>query len=266
MNETRDIGRSAAGARQRRHYTWFGDELVPEERKAPRVRRVFTSVAPRYDLMNDLMSGGLHRLWKDALVAWLAPAAGPRGYRHLDVAGGTGDIAYRVLAAAGERATSIVLDINPAMLTAGRARPEARRLGARLAFAAGDGEALPLAGGSVDAVTVAFGIRNMTRIDRALAEALRVLRHGGRFMCLEFSRVSVPVLDEFYAGYCDRVIPALGQAVAGDGAAYRYMVESIHRFPAQQEFAGMIAAAGFERVRWRDLAGGIAAMHSAWRL
>jgi len=248
------------------HYTNFGDQRVPASAKAGQVERVFTSVARRYDLMNDLLSGGLHRLWKDAMVAWLAPAGQRHAYRHLDVAGGTGDIAIRVLQAGGPAATSLVVDINPAMMTAGLRRPAILEFANRLAFAAGDAENLPLPDRSVDACTIAFGIRNVTRIDRALGEMHRVLRHGGRFMCLEFSQVSVPVLDDLYETYSDRVIPILGQVVGGDRAAYRYLVESIRRFPPQREFAGMVESAGFSRVAWRDLTGGIAAIHSGWRL
>ena len=247
-------------------YTHFGAERIEVGAKAGRVGQVFRAVAPRYDLMNDLMSGGLHRLWKDALVAWLAPGLSSRAYMHADLAGGTGDIAYRVQEAAGGRARSIVIDVNPAMLRQGRMRPEARRLGARLAFIAGDAECLPLADCSLDAVTIAFGIRNVTRIERALGEARRVVRHGGRFLCLEFSHVSVPVLDDLYDAYSDRVIPVLGETVTGQRDAYRYLVESIRRFPDQDEFARMIAGAGFDRVSYRDLTGGIAAMHSGWRL
>jgi len=256
----------AGSAHTAPEYTYFGDQRIEAGVKRQRVGEVFTSVAERYDLMNDLMSGGLHRLWKDALVAWLAPWAGARPYLHLDLAGGTGDIAFRVQDAAGPSARSLVVDINPAMLRRGRARPQARRLGARIAFIAGDAERLPLPDRSLDAVTIAFGIRNVTRIDQALGEIHRVLRHGGRFMCLEFSRVSVPVLDELYEAYSDRVIPLLGAAVTGNAAAYRYLVESIRRFPAQAEFARMITGQGFQRVTWRDLTGGIAAMHSGWRL
>jgi demethylmenaquinone methyltransferase/2-methoxy-6-polyprenyl-1,4-benzoquinol methylase len=247
-------------------YTHFGSERVETGAKSARVGQVFSTVAGRYDLMNDLMSGGLHRLWKDALVAWLAPGAGQRGYLHADVAGGTGDVAYRVLDAAGPSARSLIIDVNAAMLAQGRRRPEARRLALRVAFVAGDAEHMPIADGAVDAVTIAFGIRNVTRIEDALSEAFRVLRHGGRFLCLEFGHVSVPVLDDIYDAYSDRVIPLLGRAVTGNAAAYRYLVESIRRFPPQDEFAAMIAAAGFERMAFRNLAGGIAAMHSGWRL
>ncbi|NND50084.1 MAG: class I SAM-dependent methyltransferase [Rhizobiales bacterium] len=247
-------------------YTHFGAERVQIGAKAERVGQVFRAVAPRYDMMNDLMSGGLHRLWKDALVAWLAPGLSARDYWHADLAGGTGDIAYRVQDAAGGRAQSIVIDINPAMLARGRLRPEAQRLRGQLTFVAGDAERIPLPDRSIDAVTIAFGIRNVTRIECALEEAFRVLRLGGRFLCLEFSHVSVPVLDDLYDAYSDRVIPVLGQTVAGQGDAYRYLIESIRRFPHQDEFAQMMEAGGFERVSYRDLTGGIAAMHSGWRL
>jgi demethylmenaquinone methyltransferase/2-methoxy-6-polyprenyl-1,4-benzoquinol methylase len=212
------------------------------------------------------MSGGLHRLWKDALVDQLGPAVGRRGFTHIDVAGGTGDIAFRVAGRSGPGALSLVIDVSTSMLLAGGSRREARALGRRIAFVAGDAEALPLADRSVDACTIAFGIRNVTRIPAALAEAARVLKFGGRFLCLEFSRVSVPVLDVAYEIYSDRVIPALGLAMVGDEASYRYLVESIRRFPDQETFAALIAGAGLRRVAWRDLSGGIAAIHSAWRV
>jgi demethylmenaquinone methyltransferase/2-methoxy-6-polyprenyl-1,4-benzoquinol methylase len=212
------------------------------------------------------MSGGLHRLWKDALVAWARPDGRTRAFRHLDVAGGTGDIAFRMAEAGGRGVRSLVLDINPGMVAAGRGRPEAAALRGRVAFAVGDAEALPLADRSVDLYTIGFGIRNVTRKDVALAEAHRVLRIGGRFLCLEFSRVDVPVLDSVYDLYSMNVIPEIGRAVAGEREAYRYLVESIRRFPDQASFGEMIAAAGFSRVTWRNLTGGIAAIHSGWRL
>jgi len=244
----------------------FGYQKVPSVEKQTRVGEVFSSVSQRYDLMNDLMSGGLHRLWKDAMVGWLAPDTGTRAGFHLDIAGGTGDIAYRVALAARAPIHSLVLDINHEMIRAGKARPEARRLADTLSFVVGNAEHLPLPDGCVDYCTVAFGIRNVTDIARALREARRVLKIGGRFVCLEFSRVEVPVLDDLYDAFSTSVIPRLGQMVAGDRAAYRYLVESIRRFPAQEDFAEMLKTAGFARVSWRNLAGGIAAIHSGWRL
>jgi demethylmenaquinone methyltransferase/2-methoxy-6-polyprenyl-1,4-benzoquinol methylase len=244
----------------------FGFREVAAADKQRLVDDVFHRVADRYDLMNDLMSGGLHRLWKDALVAWLAP---PRrssvAYSVLDVAGGTGDIAFRV-ADRSEGATLTVADINPEMLAVGRERAERRHLADRIDFVEANAEHLPFDADSFDAVTIAFGIRNVPRIDRALAEAVRVLKPGGRFLCLEFSSVDVAVLDRIYELYSFNVIPRLGGWVVGDEEPYRYLVESIRRFPNQARFAAMIEKAGFARVAWRNLSGGIAAMHSGWKL
>lgn len=260
---------SGEGASGPQETVSFGFETVSEPEKARRVRRVFESVSGRYDLMNDLMSGGVHRLWKQAMVDWLAPRP---GLRLLDVAGGTGDIAFRVIERLGsERAGNIVVcDLTPEMLRVGRDRAVDRgilpgRPGCPR-WVCGDAEALPLADRSVEAYTIAFGLRNVTRIDAALAEARRVLRPGGRFLCLEFSHVAVPLVSELYDLYSFKVLPALGARVTGDRDAYRYLVESIRRFPAQDELLARIAAAGLERVRYRNLSGGIAALHSAWRL
>ena len=247
----------------------FGFETVPAPDKARRVRQVFESVSGRYDLMNDLMSGGVHRLWKEAMIDWLAPRP---GIRLLDVAGGTGDIALRVIARLGAEQVGeiVVCDLTPEMLEVGRDRaidrgvlpshPGSPRL------VCGNAEALPLAERSVEAYTIAFGLRNVTRIEAALAEAHRVLRPGGRFLCLEFSQVAVPLISEIYDLYSFKVLPTLGEIVTGDRDAYRYLVESIRRFPAQDALADLMAAAGFDQVRYRNLTGGIAALHSAWRL
>ncbi len=250
--------------------THFGDRVVSQAEKAPLVRGVFESVADRYDLMNDLMSGGIHRLWKAAMIGWLDPRP---GMTVLDVAGGTGDIALRVLERVGpERAGPVIVcDLTPAMLAAGRDRMIDRGILAHhvrggLHWICGDAEALPLPARSVEAYTIAFGLRNVTRIDRALAEARRVLKPGGRFLCLEFSRVVLPLLAKLYHAYSFKVLPALGQAVAGDRDAYLYLVESIRRFPPQDDLAALIEGAGLEQVRYRNLTGGIAALHSAWRL
>jgi len=240
----------------------FGYRRVKAEEKARLVRQVFDSVADRYDLMNDLMSGGIHRLWKAELVDLLAPRA---GQRLLDVAGGTGDIARRILARAGAAAVT-VCDINERMLRRGRDRAiDAGRLSG-IAWVCGDAEALPVADASVDGYTIAFGLRNVTRIDEALAEARRVLRPGGHFLCLEFAPVDTPVLNRLYDLYSFAVLPVLGQMVAGDREAYQYLAESIRRFPPQQELARRMAAAGLEQVSVRSLTGGIAALHSGWRL
>jgi demethylmenaquinone methyltransferase/2-methoxy-6-polyprenyl-1,4-benzoquinol methylase len=239
----------------------FGFRRVPEADKAGLVRRVFDSVAPRYDLMNDLMSGGLHRLWKAALIDTLAPRA---TMRLLDVAGGTGDVALAFRARGG--GAVVVCDINPTMLGVGRDRAiDANRVDG-LSWVAGDAEALPIPDRSMDAYTIAFGLRNVTHIDRALAEARRVLKPGGRFLCLEFSHVVVPALGWLYDRYSFEFLPRLGKWVAGDRDAYAYLVESIRRFPEQGELARRMGEAGLELTSWRNLTGGVVALHSAWRL
>ena len=241
----------------------FGFSPVAAEAKQGLVNEVFARVARRYDLMNDLMSGGLHRLWKDDLIGWLSPPKGLAPFALLDVAGGTGDIASRFLGASGGGSQAVICDISAEMLAVGRERAGGEE---RLAFVQGNAECLPFPGKCFDAYTIAFGMRNLTHISKALAEAFRVLRPGGRFLCLEFSAVETPILDTLYDAYSMNAIPALGALVAGDAASYRYLVESIRRFPDQQTFMGMIETAGFERVRYRNLTGGIAAIHSAWRL
>ena len=244
--------------------THFGFRDVPLRAKQAMVDDVFHSVANRYDLMNDLMSGGLHRAWKGALVTAVNPPKS-RAFSLLDLAGGTGDVAFRVLAAGGAATRATVVDINPDMLDVGRARAAARGLAAAT-FVEGNAEALPFADRSFDAVTIAFGIRNVPRIDVALGEFFRVLRPGGRFVCLEFSTVDVPGLDALYDLYSFNVIPALGRTVTGDAEAYRYLVESIRRFPPPESFAELMRAAGLARVSFRPLTGGIVALHSGWRL
>ncbi|HUO88706.1 MAG TPA: bifunctional demethylmenaquinone methyltransferase/2-methoxy-6-polyprenyl-1,4-benzoquinol methylase UbiE [Rhizomicrobium sp.] len=243
----------------------FGFRDVPEDQKEGLVREVFSSVASKYDLMNDLMSGGIHRLWKDAFVEWLNPQP---GWRVLDVAGGTGDVAFRIadrVRARGGEAAITVCDINPDMLAEGIKRANAKGERA-VTWIAGDAEALPVPDASMDAYTIAFGIRNVTHIDRALREARRVLKPGGRFLCLEFSRVEAPGLDALYDAYSLNVLPRLGRIVANDADSYRYLAESIRRFPPQARFAKMIEQAGLGQVKVRNLSGGIAAMHSAWKL
>ena len=242
--------------------THFGARTVAEDEKAGLVHGVFTSVASRYDVMNDVMSGGVHRLWKDAAMDWLAPRD---GQRLLDVAGGTGDIAFRFLRRA-PRAEAVVLDLTEPMLTEGRRRAEAARLGDRLDWIAGDAMALPFGDASFDRHAISFGIRNVTRIGDALAEAFRVLRPGGRMMVLEFSQVPNPMLRRAYDAYSFNVIPRMGQAIARDRESYQYLVESIRNFPDQETFAGMIRDAGFGQVRYRNLTQGIAALHSGWKL
>ncbi len=240
----------------------FGDRVVSEDEKAGLVRDVFSSVASRYDLMNDLMSGGIHRLWKDAMMDWLAPHG---RQRLLDVAGGTGDIAIRFLKRA-PGASAVVVDMTEPMLEAGRRRAGGSGLSDRVEWVAGDAMSLPFPDSGFDACAISFGIRNVTRVGDALAEAFRVLRPGGRLMVLEFSRVTVPILQGAYDLYSFSVIPRMGQAVTGDGDSYRYLVESIRRFPDQESFAAMLRDAGFEQVRYRNLSMGIAALHSGWRI
>jgi len=237
----------------------FGYREVGEDEKPALVQGVFSSVARRYDLMNDLMSGGVHRIWKDLAVDWLSPRD---DWTVVDAAGGTGDIAFRIAARAPGAAIT-VCDINEEMLEQGRARA-AKRSG-NITWLCADAEALPLDDGMADAFTIAFGIRNVTHIDRVLGEAFRVLKPGGRFLCLEFSKPA-PGLDILYDRYSFSVLPRLGRMIARDGEAYRYLAESIRRFPAQKPFAKMIEAASFAQVKFRNLSGGIAAMHSGWKL
>ena len=248
----------------------FGFRQVRASEKSSLVRAVFDGVAQRYDLMNDLMSFGVHRLWKQAIIDWLAPRP---NMRLLDVAGGTGDIALRFLARAsrGGRniavpAHAIVCDINEAMMQVGRERAIDRGVLRELSWVCGSAEELPFTSRAVEACTIAFGLRNVTDIERALAEMYRVLAPGGRFMCLEFSRVDAPILADLYDRYSFSIVPALGRIVTGKGDAYRYLVESIRRFPDAQTLAGMMRRAGFARVSYRLLSGGIAALHSAWRI
>jgi demethylmenaquinone methyltransferase / 2-methoxy-6-polyprenyl-1,4-benzoquinol methylase len=243
----------------------FGSRDVPLGDKQALVDDVFRSVARRYDLMNDLMSFGVHRAWKDALITALDPPKN-RSFALLDIAGGTGDIAFRAIAAGGEQASATVCDINADMLAVGRERAAARGLGDAVTFIEANAEALPFANFSFDAATIAFGIRNVARIETALAEAFRVIKIGGKFVCLEFSAVDVPGLDRLYELYSFNVIPALGRAVVGDADSYRYLVESIRRFPRPQAFAAMMQTAGFGRVTHRLISGGIVALHCGWRL
>ncbi len=245
--------------------TDFGFRRVPEAEKAPLVRAVFDSVAGRYDLMNDLMSAGIHRWWKAEMVTWLNPRP---GQRMLDVAGGTGDIALAALPrlSPDTGGLAIVCDANQQMLETGRARALDGGILAGVEWLTGDAQALPFADRSFDLYTIAFGLRNVTRIDLALAEARRVLRPGGRFLCLEFTPAVTPLLQPLYDLYSFQVLPLLGQVVTGNRDAYTYLVESIRRFPPQGELVDMIAAAGLGRARYRNLTGGVAALHSAWRL
>lgn len=250
---------------ERETSTHFGFSEVGLDEKQGLVDDVFHKVARRYDIMNDLMSGGMHRLWKDVFAAKVRPARrGP--FRHLDVAGGTGDIAFRIAKAGGPEAEIVVLDINGDMLDVGRDRAQERGLSDKLEFVQANAESLPFPDAHFDAYTIAFGIRNVPRIEVALAEAHRVLKPGGRFLCLEFSQVAIPGLDKIYEAYSFNVIPAIGKLVAGDGEPYRYLVESIQRFPRADEFERMIRRAGFRRTGFERLTGGVVAIHSGWKL
>lgn len=244
----------------------FGFRRVPVEEKQRLVDDVFHSVARRYDLMNDLMSAGLHRAWKDALVNAINPPKGDRDFRLLDVAGGTGDIAFRVVEAGGVGTHATILDINSGMLEVGRDRAEKRGLEHAVTFVEANAEKLPLPDRTFDAYSIAFGIRNVPRIDTALREAYRVLRPGGHFLCLEFSSVDLPGLDKIYDLYSFNAIPAIGRVVTGDAESYRYLVESIRKFPKPEVFASMMRDAGFARVSYTRMTGGIVALHSGWRL
>ena len=246
--------------------THFGFRDVPLEDKQTLVNEVFHSVAQRYDLMNDLMSAGLHRFWKDIMINTLNPPKSEAPFALLDVAGGTGDIAFRAAKAAGPGFRAKVCDINADMLQVGRERAVKAHLDDRVTFVEGNAEALAFPDRAFDAYTIAFGIRNVPRIDLALAEAFRVLRPGSRFLCLEFSTVDVPGLDRLYDLFSFKVIPPLGRMVTGDAESYQYLVESIRKFPRPSAFAEMIRAAGFSRVNWQSLSGGIVALHSGWRL
>jgi len=242
--------------------THFGDREVPEDEKAGLVHGVFTSVASRYDVMNDLMSAGVHRIWKDAMMDWLAPRP---GQHLLDVAGGTGDIAFRFLRRA-PGAKAVVCDLTESMLAEGAARAEAQSLAGAIDWVVGDAMALPFEDASFDVYTISFGIRNVTRPEDALAEAYRVLRPGGRLMVLEFSQLPNPALQRAYDLYSYNVIPRIGKLVTGDRDSYQYLVESIRKFPDQAGFAAMIEAAGFDLVKYRNLSQGIACLHSGWKL
>jgi demethylmenaquinone methyltransferase/2-methoxy-6-polyprenyl-1,4-benzoquinol methylase len=244
----------------------FGFREVKSEERQGLVNEVFATVAGRYDLMNDLMSGGLHRLWKDDLVAMLGPPRGDTPFRLIDVAGGTGDVALRVMARAGAASSAVICDISPEMLAVGQEKVAAAGRSAQITLRQGNAEALPFEAKCFDAYTIAFGIRNVTHIDRALAEAYRVLKPGGRFLCLEFSECQVPMLDRLYDFHSFEVIPRLGAWAAGGAEPYQYLVESIRKFPNQTAFAGLITAAGFVQVSFRNLTGGIAAIHSGWRI
>jgi demethylmenaquinone methyltransferase / 2-methoxy-6-polyprenyl-1,4-benzoquinol methylase len=246
--------------------THFGYRDVPLQDKQTLVNDVFHSVASRYDLMNDLMSGGMHRLWKDVMITTLNPPRDDQSFRLLDVAGGTGDISFRAAKASGAGFHATVCDINTDMLEVGRQRAVERHLDGQVDFVEGNAESLQFPDRSFDAYTIAFGIRNVPRIDLALKEAYRVLKPGSRFLCLEFSTVDVPGLNKIYDTFSFKVIPEIGRVVTGDAESYQYLVESIRKFPKAPDFAEMIRAAGFARVSHQMMTGGIVALHSGWRL
>ncbi len=242
--------------------THFGFRTVAEDEKAGMVHGVFSNVASKYDVMNDAMSMGIHRIWKDAMMNWLAPRA---GQKLLDVAGGTGDISFRFLKRAGQ-AHATVLDLTEPMLVEGAKRAEASQLADQLDWVVGDAMALPFKDNTFDVYTISFGIRNVTRIADALSEAFRVLRPGGRLMVLEFSQIPNDMMQKVYDLYSFNIIPRLGQLIANDRDSYQYLVESIRKFPDQETFAQMIREAGFENVKYRNMSMGIAALHSGWKI
>ena len=242
--------------------THFGFETVPESEKAGRVKGVFSSVATKYDVMNDVMSAGVHRIWKDAMMDWLAPRA---GQKLLDVAGGTGDIAFRFLKRAGS-GHATVLDLTEPMLVEGRKRAEAEQMADSLDWVVGDAMALPFPDNNFDVYTISFGIRNVTRPQEALNEAYRVLRPGGRLMVLEFSQLPNDALQKAYDLYSFNVIPRMGKLIANDSESYQYLVESIRNFPDQETFLNMVRQAGFENAKYRNLTMGVAALHSGWKI
>ena len=249
-------------ANQSEKTTHFGFETVSESEKAGRVQGVFGSVASRYDIMNDVMSGGIHRVWKDAMMDWLAPRS---GQKLLDVAGGTGDIAYRFLKRAGQ-GHATVLDLTEEMLVEGRKRAEASQMADQLDWSVGDAMALPFPDNSFDVYTISFGIRNVTRPQDALNEAFRVLRPGGRLMVLEFSQIPNPAMQWAYDRYSFNLIPLMGQLIANDRDSYQYLVESIRKFPDQDKFLNMVRSAGFENAKYRNLTAGVACLHSGWKI
>ncbi len=242
--------------------THFGFQTVPEVEKAARVQGVFGSVANKYDIMNDVMSVGIHRLWKDAMMDWLAPHP---GQRLLDVAGGTGDISFRFLKRAGS-GHATVLDLTEPMLVEGRKRAEAGQMADQLDWVVGDAMALPFDNNTFDVYTISFGIRNVTRPQEALSEAYRVLRPGGRLMVLEFSQIPNDLMQWAYDRYSFNVIPKMGKMIANDADSYQYLVESIRKFPDQETFLGMVKTAGFENAKFRNLTMGIACLHSGWKI
>lgn len=241
--------------------TDFGFQTVPRSAKTGLVRGVFDSVASRYDIMNDIMSVGVHRLWKNAMVDWIAPQS---NHHLVDLAGGTGDISLRFLKAGG--GSACITDINQAMIKAGQQRLQMQRHDARISWCVGNAEALPLASRSADFVTIAFGLRNVTDRKAALAESYRILKPGGRFLCLEFSHIQSQPLAVLYDNWSFKLLPVMGQLIASDTASYRYLAESIRKFPNKEVLADMFAEAGFAQIRVRSMSAGIACIHSGWKL
>ena len=262
MNTSRTTARTTTPGQMS---TAYGFEQVGEGKKQEKVNDVFHSVAKRYDVMNDLMSVGMHRLWKSALVTKAAPSK-TTPWHCLDVAGGTGDIAFRLVEASNNNAHVTVLDINGSMLDVGRERSTKKGMVDNVDFIESNAEKLPFEDNVFDAYTVALGIRNVPRMDVALREAYRVLKPGGQFLCLEFSEVDVPILERFYDLWSFNALPAIGRVVTGDEASYQYLVESIRKFPNQNSFANFVRKAGFERVTYRNMTGGITALHTGWKI
>ncbi len=247
--------------------THFGNKKVALKDKQGMVNAVFDGVASRYDLMNDLMSAGMHRLWKDKMLSSLSPPKqGKIAYNVLDMAGGSGDIARRIIEASHGHANVIVSDINEEMLAVGKRRAKSWRYPEQVKFKTADAQDLPFDGDSFDAYTISFGIRNVPQIEKALEEAFRVLKRGGRFLCLEFSQVDVEGLDYIYEKFSHYVIPAIGEMVADDRDSYQYLIESIEQFPAPEKFSKMIKEAGFSKITHTPLTGNVAALHSAWKI
>jgi demethylmenaquinone methyltransferase / 2-methoxy-6-polyprenyl-1,4-benzoquinol methylase len=261
-----EINHPIAYVRDMSMETKFGFREVDASEKQGLVNEVFAKSAARYDQMNDLMSGGLHRLWKDDFLTQLNPPRNDRPFKVLDVAGGTGDIAFRIAKIGGAGTHVTIADISPDMVGEGKRRADATTHQGKVDFTVGNAESLAFPDQSFDAYTIAFGIRNVPKIPQALKEAYRVLKPGGRFMCLEFSHMELDIAQKIYDAYSFTVIPTVGKIVTGDGGPYRYLVESIRTFPKQQQFADMIEAAGFSRVTYRNLTGGTVAIHSGWRI
>lgn len=246
---------------------FFGNSEVSKEKKIDSVRGVFDSVAEKYDIMNDVLSIGTHRIWKDILVnSILGLKSSTRSFSHLDLASGTGDIGYKLLDKKSDNTSIFMMDINESMLGQAMNRKEYSKHRDSIQFVVSDAEKIPLEDNSIDTVSIAFGIRNVASIENALSEIYRVLKHGGKFFCLEFSKVEIPMIDNLYEFYSKNIIPEIGYIVTKDRDSYQYLVESISRFPRQEEFIDIIRQAGFTRPKFTNLSGGIAAIHSGWKI